>query len=665
MLKQRNALFVSFHVSTHVSTKVPTILSVFVSVIALILCSTTLSAAVTPGHRAVVKGTDSAPYGFVEFIPTTYSGSSTHPLVLFLHGAGERNPGTDSTAVWDNGTRHGPSKLIKNGTTWFQDQNAIVLSPIAQYSWDIATIDSFVTWALAHYRINPARVYVTGVSLGGGGTWAYVSAHGDRVAACIPICGSTGAGDPTKFAGVPTWSFHAWGDTTVSRTNSIGWSNRIAAFLLGQGPNAATNVLAGYPHLNGNTSNAASQTMTALFNTSWVWTAGVNATTTPKLKMTLYTDGSHDSWTRTYADKAVWDWLFSYTRGAGTPANQTPVATITAPGNNSILTSGSVTLSGSGNDPEDGALSGSALQWTSSISGNLGSGISRAVTLVPGLHTITLTATDSAGAHRAATVVVRVRRSTAYTITVDLGADEKQTTGNINNLTPTIANIADATGTDGSTTGVAIAITNRFVSANGNGVISSALYPTTSQSDTLYVDSAGDAEARITISNLDPALFYDLRCFASRIATDLRGSVYTVGSSTATLNAAGNTSNRVTLADLRPSAAGEIILVITPQSGSQYGYLGALDIIAHTTAGGGTGTSTPVITGLTVTIQGTCSVDVTSVTLNGVTAIANAGTFTITAPIPASGLDGDLVGHSPNGTSTILVVAQPIPTAPN
>jgi len=562
--------------------------------------------------------------------------------------------------VWDNGTKHGPSKLIKNGTTWFQDKSAIVLSPIAQYSWDTGTIDTFVTWALAHYRIDPARVYFTGVSLGGGGTWAYVRANGDRVAACIPICGSTGAGDPTKFAGVPTWSFHAWGDTIVSRTNSISWSDRIAAFLSGQGTNAATNVLAGYPHVGGNTSRAASQTMTALFNTSWIWTAGVDSTTAPKLKMTLYTDGSHDSWTRTYADKAVWDWLFSYRRGGSTPGNQLPVAKITAPGNNSVLTSGNVTLSGSANDAEDGALSGSALQWTSSITGNLGSGTSRAVTLVPGLHTITLTATDTAGGRHAVNIAVSVRRNTDYTIAVDLGTDDKKTSGNINNLTPTIASIAAAKGTDGSATGVDIAITNSFVSANGNGVISSALYPTTTQTDTLYVDSTGDAEARITLRNLNPALYYDLRCFASRIATDLRGSVYTVGSSTVTLNAAENTSNRVTLEDLRPSAEGEIILVITPQSGSRYGYLGALDIIAHTTVVGGIGASAPVIKGLTVTIQGICSADVTNVTLNGVTAIPNAGTYAITVPIPAGGLDGDLVGHSPNGAPAILVVAQPI-----
>ncbi len=639
-----------------------------VVIIALIWCASSVSAAVSPGHRAIVKDTDGAPYGFVEFVPTTYSGSSVHPLVIFLHGAGEKNAGTDATATWNNATTHGPNKLIKNGTDWFEQEGAIVVSPVTPDWWNPALVDTFVTWLVARYRIDTARIYVTGISMGGGGTWSYMSAHGDRIAACIPICGAAGAGNPTKFEDVPTWSFHAWGDGTVSRTNSIDWSNRIAAFYLGLGTNAATDVLAGYPHVSGNANNAASQTMTALFSTSWAWVAGVDHTTAPKLKMTLYTDGSHDSWTRTYADKAVWDWLFSYAQGGGTPGNIPPVATITAPANNSVLGSGSVTLQGSGSDTEDGTLTGTALQWTSSISGSLGSGTSRAVTLVPGLHTITLTATDTDGGHRAASITVSVRRSTAYTVTVDLGADNNTTPGNVNNLTPTIATVAAAKATDGSATGVAIAITDSFVNANPNGVDSSALYPATTQTDTLYVDSSGDAEARITLRNLNPALYYDLRCFASRIATDLRGSVYTVGSSTATLNAAGNTNNRVTLADLQPSGAGEIILVITPQSGSQYGYLGALDIIAHTApsgGGGGGGGSPPVISGLTVTIHGTCGADVTSVTLNGVTAVPSAGAYTITVPIPGGGLSANLVAHSPNGTTTIPVAAQSVTPANN
>ena len=94
----------------------------------------------------------------------------------------------------------------------------------------------------------------------------------------------------------------------------------------------------------------------------------------------------------------------------GTPTNQPPTAAISAPANNTSVVQGtSISFAGTGTDPEDGALSGTSLQWTSSINGSIGSGTSFSITtLSVGTHTITLTATDSKGATGTATRTVIV-----------------------------------------------------------------------------------------------------------------------------------------------------------------------------------------------------------------------------------------------------------------
>ncbi len=288
----------------------------FTIFLAIALATIPAFAAVTPGHKAMVLGTGGSPYGFVEFVPSNYlsAPSSTYPLVIFLHGAALRGPGTDPKALWIAGTTHGPSKLIKNGTTWFEDEKCIVLSPQSPVWWESEKIDAFITFALARYRIDTNRIYLTGVSMGGGGTWSYVATHGQRIAACMPIAGAAPAGAAARFRNVPTWAFHAWGDPTVPRTTSIDWCNNIAGVVRGGTP---TNLLANYPATGAG--KPAATPLTANFTAAegWLWSAGSNgrdARIGKHPKLTLYTDALHDSWTRTYEDRAVWTWLFAQVR---------------------------------------------------------------------------------------------------------------------------------------------------------------------------------------------------------------------------------------------------------------------------------------------------------------------------------------------------------------
>src|SRR6478609_2483584 len=109
--------------------------------------------------------------GYLEHLPADYaSTSSLYPCIIFLHGSGEKGDGSPAqlAKVANNGT----PKFIKNGATMCFTVNGktecfIVLSPqlpANQGSWKPSCL-AFVQWALTYYRIDPDRVYLTGLSL--------------------------------------------------------------------------------------------------------------------------------------------------------------------------------------------------------------------------------------------------------------------------------------------------------------------------------------------------------------------------------------------------------------------------------------------------------------------------------------------------------------------
>ena len=253
-------------------------------------------------------GTTDAPYGFVEYTPPGYStGTDDHPIIVFLHGLGEEGNGT--TALYDAVTKHGPEKLIKAGSTYFGDHGILVFAPQSPDWWNAGTMHGYLDWIVGHYRVDPRRIYLTGLSMGGGGTWDYAHDHGDKLAAIMPIAGASGPSDGTKLVGLPVWAFHDWDDGTVTRTNSIGWANSIATAIMGS---TSPDVLGGYPNTNGDSSLAAPTPMTAHFDGSaWSWVTDVDPPTSTHLNLTLYPDGGHDAWTKTYDDQAVFDWLLA------------------------------------------------------------------------------------------------------------------------------------------------------------------------------------------------------------------------------------------------------------------------------------------------------------------------------------------------------------------
>ena len=120
------------------------------------------------------------------------------PLLLYLHGSGER--GADPWQVAQNGP---PKLLHKNATLSFAEkavvpklaENFIVLAPQcpAGAVWDNAALLALLDDAVKRLRIDPQRVYVTGLSMGGYATWSLIAHAPERFAAAVPISGGKAA----------------------------------------------------------------------------------------------------------------------------------------------------------------------------------------------------------------------------------------------------------------------------------------------------------------------------------------------------------------------------------------------------------------------------------------------------------------------------------------
>src|SRR5262249_37901732 len=127
---------------------------------------------------------------YVVFIPKDYKGDKAFPTILFLHGAGET--GTDG----EKQVKGGLGKAIKDRK---EDLGFIVVFPQSEKrTWKADSDDGKRAMAILaevekEYKVDPKRVYLTGLSMGGGGTWSHAAAYPDRWAAIAPICGS---GDP-------------------------------------------------------------------------------------------------------------------------------------------------------------------------------------------------------------------------------------------------------------------------------------------------------------------------------------------------------------------------------------------------------------------------------------------------------------------------------------
>ena len=196
---------------------------------------------------------------YLLYLPADYQKRDSWPLVLFLHGAGER--GNDLELV----KTHGPPKLIEEGKSF----PFIVVSPQCpkDRNWQPMELTALVDEIVAKQKVDLDRIYVTGLSMGGFGTWALAAAAPERFAAIIPICGGGDVIATRRLTKLPAWVFHGAKDPVVPLKRS---EDMVDALKKG----------------NGN------------------------------VKFTVYPEATHDSWTATYENPEVYAWLLEQKRVA-------------------------------------------------------------------------------------------------------------------------------------------------------------------------------------------------------------------------------------------------------------------------------------------------------------------------------------------------------------
>ena len=162
------------------------------------------------------------------FIPADYDPAKKYPFLLFLHGAGER--GYDNEQQFLNGIRElydlpdspltetvvlvpqCPSGCRWTDTPW---ENGNYSTAAIPESKPLSAVMHVIDELAAAYNLDEDRFYVTGLSMGGFGTWDVLARHGDRFAAGMPICGG---GDPDcadALRQIPIRTFHGDGDGAV------------------------------------------------------------------------------------------------------------------------------------------------------------------------------------------------------------------------------------------------------------------------------------------------------------------------------------------------------------------------------------------------------------------------------------------------------------------
>ena len=160
----------------------------------------------------VHKDADGKEAKYILFVPHDYKADKEYPLILFLHGAGET--GTDG----EKQAKTGLGPAIKKNEQSFP---CFAIFPQSQQrNWRAGSKDADRALAILgevqkEYKIDSKRLYLTGLSMGGYGTWSVAVAHPEKWAAIVPICGG---GNPEKadvIKKIPCWCFHGDADTAV------------------------------------------------------------------------------------------------------------------------------------------------------------------------------------------------------------------------------------------------------------------------------------------------------------------------------------------------------------------------------------------------------------------------------------------------------------------
>jgi predicted peptidase len=212
--------------------------------------------------------TRQAKLDYLQYLSPGYDNDPTKrwPLMLFLHGAGERGTDLQKVAV------HGPLREVRRGTNF----PFIILAPQCPDGqvWDNESLLQLLDHAKKTLRVDPTRIYLTGLSMGGYGSWKLGLTRPELFAAVAPVCGGASLIDAllgsreqgAALRSLPVWAFHGAKDPVVPPDES----ERMVARLKRMG--------------------------------------------VTDIQLTVYPEADHDSWTKTYANPEFYTWLLSKER---------------------------------------------------------------------------------------------------------------------------------------------------------------------------------------------------------------------------------------------------------------------------------------------------------------------------------------------------------------
>lgn len=199
------------------------------------------------------KVTTSHSYGYILNTPKDLK--TKKPLLIFLHGSGEKGTDLEKVKV------HGPLKYSQTHTL-----DAYILAPQCPDNvyWDSESLYQLIQKIMNENAIDPNRIYLTGLSMGGWGAWNLAMAHPELFAALVPIAGFVDRVpmiENCKIAEIPTRIFHGLLDDVVAVDYSIQIYKKLKPC-------------------------------------------------SKDLELTIFDDANHDSWSRVYADPKMYEWLF-------------------------------------------------------------------------------------------------------------------------------------------------------------------------------------------------------------------------------------------------------------------------------------------------------------------------------------------------------------------
>ncbi len=209
------------------------------------------------------EGTVSVRVGleYLLYLPPEYEADLARrwPVVFFLHGSGERGDDLERVKLY------GLPKRIEQGQAF----PFIIVSPQCQVNerWaeHVPALDGLYAEIVSRYRVDLERVYLTGLSMGGQGSWRWAVERPERFAALAPICGLSYPNKGCVLKNMPVWAFHGAKDSVVPLSNSVEMVEAIKA-------------------------------------------CGGQA------RLTIYPEAEHDSWTETYENPALYRWLLEQSR---------------------------------------------------------------------------------------------------------------------------------------------------------------------------------------------------------------------------------------------------------------------------------------------------------------------------------------------------------------